>query len=913
MTSADRLRKHIELLCKTQGMLSADAAKELLELGAQPDLVQAALASIDEEARQMERLDFPRGVNGWNYRHQISDVKRKAWYTGPVDYDRFWPDYLRVLEARVPGRAVADISQSSTKTVAQLTNPGARGIRKKGLVLGYVQSGKTANYAALIAKAADAGYRLVIVLAGIHNSLRRQTQVRLDADLGLTSGHIQWVPLTHRDADFGDVTNGAALASQKDLRLIAVVKKNVSRLENVKGWLEDIPLNVRRGLPALVIDDEADQATPNSKAAKDKVSRINELLREVLGLLPTSTYIGYTATPFANVLINPDDDLDLYPSDFIIDLPKPEGYFGAESLFGGPVDDDAEDPMDGLDMVRVIPPDDVPQITPPSRKEDRADHPYSIPPSLEQAMRWFVVASAIRRARGQHAHSSMLIHTTQLIEPQFTIADLVDRKVHEFQSTDAAFKVAFDKEARRVDGDQWQLPRVTWAETRKHISTVLEEIRVVVDNGASSDRLDYERLGVADDGAEKGLIETVIAVGGNTLSRGLTLEGLVVSYFCRRAGTYDALLQMGRWFGFRNGYEDLPRVWVTKELLNRFRFLSIVEQEIRDDVARYETEGLTPMDFAVRIRTHPSMAVTSQSKMYFANQLNVTYGGKRLQTFRFNHRDEATLQRNIQAVRELVGACKEQGLQEEPGFPESRIVIRDVPSALIKQFLMEYTFHEDHKQLDAEAMVRYLDDRHDVAASQWNVVIAGGGSRYRTVDGKQVDLGVIDLGASDPVNMINRARLESLDDSGSPQATADVKAVMSRQDRFIDFPVGEAPSPLPTDERQLARIREEKMGGRGVLIIYPISPDSTPMGRSRLVGSREDLGADAPVMGVGIIFPAVNDEDSSGEVEYVGLHVSGAEAEAYEEEEEFEASLLGDDNEADSSVDGDAILTGDQG
>ncbi len=912
MSDIELIKEHLEVLCRTKGISASQAGREMVMVGAAPELVDSAITEMEMRARELERLDFPRGVNGWNYRHQISDVKRKAWYTGPATFDAFWPEYLKNLTKRVPQDALRDIDATSTKSVAQLCNPGARGIKKKGLALGYVQAGKTANYTAVIAKAADAGFRLIIVLAGIHNSLRRQTQKRLEADLGLSDPQEhRWVPLTNAESDFGNASKGSALASQRDLRLLAVVKKNPRRLENLIAWLDNIPLNVREGLPALIIDDEADQATPNSQAAKNRVSRINELMRNLLDLLPTSTYLGYTATPFANVLIDPEDESDLYPSDFIIDIPRPSGYFGAESIFGIAQADDEEDPIDGLDIVREIPPDDIPAITPPSRKVDRPGYAYSIPESLGEALRWFVVAVAIKRCRRQHGHSSMLIHTTPLVQPQFEIAELVRSTVGSYSCDDDAFRASFDREFWRVSGEEWELAEVSWPQVRGQIPAVLEELRVVVDNGASDDRLDYDRRVIGQDGKETPAIETVVAVGGNTLSRGLTLEGLMVSYFCRRVGTYDTLLQMGRWFGFRNGYQDLPRVWVTPELLNQFRFLSTVEQEIRDDIARYETEGLTPQDLALRIRRHPSMAVTAKSKMHHARKLNISYGGKRLQTFRFHHRDPEMISANLDSVRRMVRECECLGLRRD-GFPASRVVFQDVPSAVVKEFLTQFRFHEDHRQLDGRAMVTYLNERTDAAAEKWNVVLAGGSSRYRTVDGQQVDLGAADLGLAEPINMINRARLESVSDSGLRSASADVKAVMSRQDRFLDIPAADIPTPLPNDEVELARIRERQVDGRGILILYPISPDSIPMGRSRITNSREKLNAAGPVIGVGIIFPAAAHGDQALETEYVGLELHGTEAESLEDEEEYEAELeRDDDDEPDSQVDGSQFVPGD--
>lgn len=275
--------------------------------------------------------------------HAIADPEDapQAWYQGPSPEDIFWPTLKALMEADPRwASAVPSLDAASTDVVSLLADPHSPTIRTRGLVVGHVQSGKTANFTATIAKAADAGYRLFIVLSGVHNALRKQTQQRLDQQL-YDLQKARWVQLTDEKRDFGNPVKALALLQSTDLRVYAVVKKNVSRLTRLRDWLREA--HRYGGLdtcPVLVIDDESDQASPNAASnAELNRTKVNERIVELLNL-PRVAYVGYTATPFANVLINPSEAEGLYPRDFIFALDKPDAYFGSEELFGAPVPED---------------------------------------------------------------------------------------------------------------------------------------------------------------------------------------------------------------------------------------------------------------------------------------------------------------------------------------------------------------------------------------------------------------------------------------------------------------------------------------------------------------------------------------------------------------------------------------------
>ncbi|MGO1629806.1 MAG: hypothetical protein ACTHX2_13425, partial [Microbacterium sp.] len=265
------------------------------------------------------------------------DGGRPAWYSGAKTRVGEWPDYRERLEGSgLPKAAIDSIHRSTERVLSQSANPKAVGDRRKGLVIGYVQSGKTANFTGLISKAVDEGYRIIIVLAGLYTNLRVQTQLRLQADLGLDTvqerAGVAWHRLTSPNADMGrDISPG--FFSNPSNVAVMVVKKHEMRLANVTKFLDSIPDVTLQRRAVMIIDDESDQATPNTMGSKDLISTINRRVRDLWAAVPTGIYVAYTATPFANVFIDPSDAGDLYPEDFVSVLPKPDGYMGSELFF----------------------------------------------------------------------------------------------------------------------------------------------------------------------------------------------------------------------------------------------------------------------------------------------------------------------------------------------------------------------------------------------------------------------------------------------------------------------------------------------------------------------------------------------------------------------------------------------------
>ncbi|GAA1397939.1 Z1 domain-containing protein [Kitasatospora putterlickiae] len=779
---------------------------------------------------------------------------RETWYVGPQEGDRCWPAFRDLLSGDGwDAAALQSLDDASTKVVSMLDHPQERAFSTRGLVVGYVQSGKTTNFTALIAKAADAGYKFFIVLAGMHNGLRRQTQLRLQDQL-VDQVVDQWHALTGPDGDFEPPHgNPAAFFAQSNgQHVLCVVKKNVPRLRKLKGWLEKAP-DYLRTCPTLIIDDEADQASVASKTT-------NPLIREIIDLFPRGGYVGYTATPFANLLIDPASG-DLYPRDFIVNLPKPEGHFGTEVLFGRqPIEgEDPEDAPDGYDMIRSVPHEEVPLVRP--GRDELDDFVPEITGALRDSVLYFWLTTAARRHRGTgNPHSTMLVHTSvsTLVHESFK------EPLEDFRAEVAAALKAGDEavlaelrglwaeETGRVPANEFRETATGFDELLTHLGTVVSECRVILDNSVSVERLDYENGPV-----------TAIAVGGNTLSRGLTLEGLVVSYFVRGASTYDTLLQMGRWFGFRKGYADLPRVWMTDDLRDWFRHIATVEAEMRRDIDRYLVEDKTPQTFAVRLRSHPALRITAAPKMRDAIKASSSYGGQRVQTRYFRTHDAAWLRANQEAARGLLddgirldGARHEDlSLQGRAG----RHLLRGVSHDSILTFLSRYRFHEKSMDCDTRLLGDYIEKRTRSANGgslrRWNVAVVGraaGGSaerRYEFVPGIAVD-------------RIDRARQITEDPS-----IADIKTLMNPIDAGIDLDLT-AWSGQPITEDMLKQARLAQSPDTGLLVLYPIdrtSPTTRP--------KRVPLDAVDHVIGVAMVFPVPRGEDSR--VDWYSADLSG--------------------------------------
>ncbi|EWS82467.1 hypothetical protein BF93_11960 [Brachybacterium phenoliresistens] len=821
-------------------------------------------AREEERKKSVEQIIIDRRI-------LTDDGAFTPWYGGSKVMLGEWPDYRRRLESGgLPASAIESIDQSTEMILSRCANPKQPGDRRKGLVIGYVQSGKTANFTGLIAKAVDEGYRIIIVLAGMYTNLRVQTQLRLQKDLGIDTvrerAGIGWTLLTNATADVGKSIPPGFLSNTANVAVL-VVKKHEMRLANVARFLRSIPEDIRNRRGVLIIDDESDQATPNTLAAKDLVSTINQRIRDIWAAVPTGSYVAYTATPFANVFIDPADAGDLYPDDFITVLPKPDSYMGSELFFDVRQDADADEDEVIHQLAHEVPEHEAELFTPRPKDIDSFDP--QVTPSLEAAVRWFVLATAIRELRtGSVKHSSMLVHTSQLIRAhqrtKEVVADLIGALNFNLENEEDEFRSLYEAEIDRAaslrDGER--VP--SWTETWERVHSVLPRVVVKIDNGQSDDRLVY-----TDEQPQ-----TVIAIGGGTLSRGLTLEGLVVSYFLRSSNAYDTLLQMGRWFGFRPRYRDLVRVWMGPGLLEDYAHLARVEKQLRDEVAVMEGENRTPRDFAVKVQSHPGrLEITSSNKMTAAQLVRAGLGGTRRQTI-YLDRSPGGIADGQRAARRLVERALAHGgpvLQrsERSAKPFPSLLIPGLPNEDLVAFLRDYWVAPSDKWLQPDGMADWLQ-RHGTDAS-WNLVLlsgpGGGRSGFELADG-------IRIGTSSRAPLKPEYWSSSRLGQGVPQGAdiVNIRALMSSADQMLDLRIladqdllsqedvaivdGVDVDDVPSVKTARSLVRPEE----GMILLYAVDRDSRPRGETS-TRTREPMNASGELIGLGVVFPHVEAED----------------------------------------------------
>lgn len=884
------------------------------------EALQAQQAGRDPETRDAELLanfalmnpDFPTQYRAYlaAERERIEDLalgsnligdrKRTAWYSGPKVSRGIWPTYRTKLASRLPENAVVGVDDSTSQILSQCANPLERGDKRKGIVVGYVQSGKTANYAGLVAKAVDAGYRIVIVLAGMHSNLRAQTQARLDGDLQLRelkNGGVAWYPLTDIDSDIAPSNPVGPVGNQANV-IVMIVKKNEKRLANVLGYLRSISKKDPQMLlsrAVLIIDDESDQATPNTKGAKSLVSTINQRIRDIWAEVKTGTYVAYTATPFANIFTNPNDEQDLYPDDFAVVLPRPAGYMGADTFFNTSGADD-EDGISPDALARTIPDAEAAVLAPQGR--DLTDYDPQITASLAAAIRWFLVATAVRQIRtGKSDHSSMLLHTSHRVEAHDRLRDAVvdflkDIALERDRGHDG-FKEAFEAEIDRAQELRGEELRPKWADIWPVVADLISRVQVRVDNGTSDNRVSYP----------DGEPQTVIAIGGGTLSRGLTLEGLVVSFFLRTSNAYDTLLQMGRWFGFRPRYRDLARVWAAAGMLDDYAHLALVERELREDIAVMIGEGMAPRDIAIPVRAHKGrLQITGAGKMDFVDLVHTGLGGNRRQTI-YLDRSQAGVDRAQSAARNFVDralqTCVRFHSLKDADDAASSHLLEGIGHADLIAFLDQYGVFAVDAALQATAMKRWTDEHGE--GKSWDLLLVSGPASNQSTFEYAPDVRVNVVSRSPLSIEWDKSRFEDAISQGAD--VVNIRALMASTDSTADLAILDRNGLLDeethlglkelkkSDAEAVKKFRRGARPDSGLVILYAIKKDSAPTGAS--VKTRGEMAAPDHLIGLAVVFPPAEFERDG---DHYAVTVKSI-FDAGEEADEVDTEII--DNEAD--------------
>jgi hypothetical protein len=674
---------------------------------------------------------------------------------------------------------IESMAAESLRILRQLPDPlQAEPFQGRGLVVGYVQSGKTANYTALAARAVDAGYRIVIVLSGIHDSLRNQTQNRLEREL---TGHQaldlpradrgrEWISLTTPSEDFQEQDERIL---QSTAPFLAVVKKHVVVLQKLDHWLHSAERYLE-DMPVLLVDDEADQASINTRGnrAPDVAvgedeendedlapSPTNALIRSILSRTKKAAYVAYTATPFANILINPEAvdrrvGIDLFPKDFVIQLPRPKGYTGTEELFGVSAE--------GREVLRTVPEEDVRTLRssrsrPKGEVVVRSVSTHDLPRSLTDALLSFCLAGAVRILRGFEASPhTMLVHVSQRTADQERIANSIRAQLELWREA--------ERQGQPLDsilGPVWATMKIgVDAPDDKVVLAaaikVLRNIVVLELNSVAGEDLEYDEKPSRN----------IVAVGGNRLSRGLTLEGLTISYFLRTAAMCDTLLQMARWYGFRQGYEDLIRIWTTDGIARWFSELALVEQSLRDSIVALSRAGRRPNQMAIRLRAHSDLLLTARNKSGTALKQQDSWSGEHPQTVLLPLSESAKLTHNFRLTDEFLRSIP------SPVRRHGGLLIRDVEPASISNFLRSYEIHEDIVVFRSDLIADWIIERTGASElTDWSVFVASPSKgRPSVLGGNEIGLVKRKLISSESIGILTDPAHEGVDLPSGPDA-----------------------------------------------------------------------------------------------------------------------------------------------
>lgn len=702
------------------------------------------------------------------------------WYEhAEIEDEHFWRLYSKYLreESSLDDKSIELLDKKTLPEIMNcLCNPkeeheGRRLIR--GLVIGDVQSGKTATYSGLICKAVDAGYKVVILLAGITENLRQQTQERVDhgivgleikkdaltkiekprrVGVGKYDKQLLASSYTTQSSDFVGQKDSifVSLESQRSVVLF-VVKKNVSVLTKLYNWLKNNNydhLEACVNAPLLLIDDEADNASVNTRKDETNPTKTNAIIRKICNLFKTASYVGFTATPFANVFIDPDSvdemkNADLFPEHFIYTLPTPSTYIGAKQIFNSGSKYyrniryiiDIDEPDYGDECWRDWARTHVDELNAGKfyyRHQKEWDG--ILPDSLREAVYCFFMANVIRDLRGQSsAPRSMLVNMSRYVKVQNVIKNEIERIYNEFKSivekdfnSDPHKNTALPlyNELKHLWNKHYNFVADVSFERvvrKENLTKAIEDIKILVVNGLkSSGKLDFR--------GNPSL--RVIAVGGLALSRGLTLEGLLTSYFYRNTATFDVLMQMGRWFGYRKGYEDIFQIWTSEESACWYDEISRASEDLKADLKEMFAQRLTPKDFGIKVRDNcQELQITAGNKMRTSYSLDIqeSYYGNIFETPYISlNVDHNTL--NLKQVTWLADELFKRSYSFSKFKNNTSLIVRDVPKDVVATFVKNIKSSKVNPNFNTEYILDFIMDENTVELDLWDIVFQSGDS-----------------------------------------------------------------------------------------------------------------------------------------------------------------------------------------
>jgi hypothetical protein len=840
------------------------------------------------ESKKIELEDYYESM-------MLTDYDVQSSFSIPKNPRSSWQLYKKHLQDNdFNDESVMNIEISSYKLLKRLSLSTVSGSAIKGLVIGNVQSGKTANMAGLMSMAADHGFNIFIILSGTIENLRKQTQSRLLRDLN-HPGNLNWIGLEHlsRRSPHGQRPIDIRLEPTAGLRYMTICLKNKSRLHNLLDWLYLEP-NKTKQMKIIVIDDEADQASVNTgNIEKNERRAINKAIvnlvegkdkkgKDVSHHFQAMNYISYTATPYANFL-NESSPESLYPRSFVMALNQSREYFGPQQIFGN-----FEEETDyNLDIIRLI---DESQVRVDDQqmlkiyKNESIDLPYS----LKKAICWFLISVCSMRISGHKKPISMLIHTSSKIEHHETLAraiefwikntnttEIIDicKETHAFETsrfTKQDLKKSFPNYGIEITHIPDYLPfskiqadiieliqRITAIELDEDLEVVYHTgIHLCIDNSNNngiSDEMTIRRLIYPDStnpNHKLGFAPAFIVVGGNTLSRGLTIEGLISTYFSRKVLQADTLMQMGRWFGFRRFYEMYPRIWMLSSTLEKFNFLTSLDTELREEIRRFHLLNIDPSRYGPMVKNTPKaswLMITSKRKMQRAQEVEMDYSGTNTETLVFdNHIDK--LENNFNVTMDFLGKL--------PGGHSSihthAYVWNHIDFNTINSLLLSKMKFSNQGRVfdDLEAFRQWMSKvTSEGVLNSWNVAVAGR---------KNPESGIWFVKDSIKIGKISRNRVKSTNVSNSIiriGVLRDPKDLIADVDIHLNELSNSALKILRENKTssQYSYLRNENgFEKTPLLLIYLIDKDSKPKESSV---NREPLNAIHDIVGLSLIIP----------------------------------------------------------
>lgn len=762
MIDLDRIDKLTGFVDK---LIQIRSVEEILDEEKIAGLIQEAI-SFSGATYSAEEIEAAKRDLTWRYQIEtspgtsiLSDYEEdNFWYDDRKSEiePKFWTRYKNYLidEKHFSPNVVSTLGEDTLdqKLMNYILDPTAtyyKPVLKRGLIIGDVQSGKTSTYIGFLCKAADAGYKVFILLTGTIESLRRQTQERVEegfigidmsanitggkrVGVGLDNKPICAMSMTSRVSDFTGNNDKIAvsLASNNDA-VVFVIKKNTNTLRKLTQWLLSLnadPITHKIDMPMLMIDDEADNASVNTSADKEDPTKINKLIRELASIFTKSNYVGFTATPFANVFIDPEttekmETQDLFPEDFIVSLPTPSNYIGANKIFAENgeyhnqltyIKDAGREEADGF----------------PFYFKHTKEWQGELPDSLTDAVYAFYIVNTIRDLRGDFKdHRSMLINISRFVAVQKYIRSQVE-DIHRNAYRAIKFNI-MDHDAMKdpvihrvhdIYEKYYSFVEFSWNEIARRMFTSIENIQIkVVNSSRSSEKLEYPK----NDSLR------VIAIGGLALSRGLTLEGLIISYFYRNTSTYDVLMQMGRWFGYRKNYDDLFRIWTHKDSADWYAEIAEATDKLKDDMSLMRELQQKPKDFGIRVRNNSAdLRITAYNKMRNSTdeyEMNSYFGG--IVETPYLYFDADIQKQNYAEVRKMLFDCIEAGYtfgRQISTVGKGRLLLSGIPKSGIIELMKKIRISRFSSDFDPFQIAEFLQNCTDASIDQFDVAFMDG-------------------------------------------------------------------------------------------------------------------------------------------------------------------------------------------